>query len=711
MSDPFIYVEDPQDKQQCIENFPNLRYVGKKTGNTVLHLIGMIKNKLSTYRDILSNILINNIVDVNSLNKRHRTCILEAFKISNFTFVLFIINNSKIDLSIRDDLNLDAFDFACYRNQPEIATIILGKVKNFNIESIHGIKDEKEREKLLYFATKDKSIDYSTDVPEFKIYRVDDFIVKESTESGSFGDISIAIEKSTKKEFVVKRFVFNKKYLYLPDSVIRDIVFLRTLNRYGTAVKIYGVMIDDKKNEFYMVIESLNHIIGDRINNTRYFPKNDRQERYLDMIYEVLQCVDANSKAGLIHCDTKTNNMMIDNENRVRYIDYGFSYYYGISPFIEIINKPIHTGEYLPDDGVSKIDTVFKYRSIKTNKVLFEIKKGYTGLNIDISSVAVMMISKIPYFTYKTTYGSHNGILYTNIIRTNHVDELLVSDEKGSMITAGMIDLFGQEITDLLIEMMEIDPRKRPNAKVLLNRDIFKKRKERGEETLVVPENITMINNEYEPYLSIYSMVNSYNTEDQKQYIRSGFVYYDEIYDHWKDETVTLQKSNEATKRIYDHCLSIAKENKVSMDAFYNAVYYMNSLKEEVTHNKILCFILYYSKIYDDSTFYDVEVERLLIMNVDKHAKITFMRNMFNNVKNDPNFYIMKPTMLFTGYIKFILMSVCTDEEKCKSIMSELQKKLYDFIVGPKEETVTIKISDMVKMVYDGIIDRIPFEY
>lgn len=709
---------DQSDLNEYLKNLTDNEYIGSKSGNTILHIMAILKEKFNEYRTKILTILINKTVNVNKLNKRRRTCIHEALKYFNYDFVKLVIENSDIDLSVIDDKNNDAFIFACERNNYEIASMIVDKVKSININSINSIRNLEERNMLLekiYHKFYNDEKELPTEIPEFKIYNEKDFNIRIDSikGSGTYGVVNIAIEKESGREVVIKRFKLEYNDLYLPTSAIRDIVFLQTLNRYGGSTKIYGIMIDNNNN-FYMVMEHLDKILTSKIKFIYNFDIVRREKEYLKLIYNILTCIDFNSKAGIIHCDTKEDNIMTDNEGRIRYIDYGFSYYLGISPYLPNINDDIHIGNYLMKDGTKSTDTICNFKDENTGRILFSIHKGYTGLNIDISSVAFMILWQT-IRKNDNLYGSYNGKIYNKIRHINNSDDFLVSQSESDTYRTKMVDAFGQKLTDLLIRMMSIDSRERPNAKTLMNDPIFGKTKLRIPENIeLVPLNYSKSNNMSE--MIIYQMSARYNTESQNQYIRSGFVYYDEIYNHWKDETVTMMKDDFNHGNIFAKCFALASKHKISMDSFFNAIYYKYDLierglsKDTIDYNELIYIIMLYSKIYDDNDFDDNSViyEIMAESGWSKNMAKTFIEKIFNSIKRDPNFYIMKPTMLFVNYIKFILQAVCKDESTVSDIMSSFHIELYKEITGQKDLDTKIKISDIVKNVYDRLPNKIP---
>lgn len=688
---------DADDKLEYQKRPFDLTYVGKNSGNTILHIMAFDKANFKDNKETVISILMNKSIDVNKLNKRKRTCVAEAMKFDNYEFVKLLIENSNINLELLDDKGTSVFDFACYANRPEIAMMIIDRVKSVDTEFLHRIKDKGKREEInskIYLKNKKPKFPLSTYIPEFKIFKHSDFTYGDFKGKGTYGVVNNVIEKSTGKHLTVKKFNIDDSERVLPDQVIRDIVFLRKLNEYGTSVKIYGVLING--DDVYMVMEKLVDQISKVKNNILSLTPKLREIEILELIHDILVCIDQNSKLGIIHCDTKGDNIMTDDNGSIRYIDYGFSYYIGISGFHDIINKTIHSGTYLSKDGTDSDETVCDYIDYTTKEKLFTIVKGYTGLNIDISSVGFMIISSLV-DSDDELIGVYDDKIYNKITQISHSNNFIVEEDK--KIKDKILAMFGQKVTNLLMRMMIIDPKERPNAKELLNDPIFNKTK------LIVPENIDMIEFKYPKEKILAGLCEKYNNESKRQYIRSGFVYYDEIYDSWKNETIALTKLSESAIPILKFFIKYFEANNISIDSFYNALYYLNEIKSEITYGKFLYYAMAYSQIYEDLTSSNEPIIQYMTKkdNLTTGQAVKLIHSMFDKCKNDPNFYRIRPTMVFVGYYKFILQCVLNDSKELSDIMMNFQNKLFSFIVNYKGETSTIKISELVKIVYDNL--------
>lgn len=708
------------DRGQYNLDFNNLNYIGNSSKNTVLHLMAMAQFKFDLYKPRILEILTNKLIDVNYINSRKRTCIIEAIKFKNWEFVKLVIENSDIDLSVVDDKELNAFQFSCYYDNPEIASLILDHINNIEYSDItvtSNISDLNERNKLIVKIYKkfysSKSL-YSTDDPEFKIYSENDFTISSDKVKGvgSYGVVNIAIEKSTGKEVVVKRFNNNINDKHFSDDIIKDVCFLKTLNRYGTSTKIYGIMYDSN-GYIYMVMESLDKNLSEKIKLTSMLPKDIRETAFFDLLKEILICIDVNSKVGIIHCDTKDNNMMTDKNKNTRYIDYGFSYFLGISPYFYIANRPIHSGSYLSNDGyyhpVNK--PVEYYDEDNLSIKFFSIEKGFTGLNIDIPSAAFMILTQT-IGKHDNLYGVHEDTIYTNIKNVGVPYFCSANPRFSDKIKGQMIEMFGQSLTLTLMDMMKINPTERPTAREILNSKFFNNK-------LVIPEaidlsSISLVNNNSISTNTIYNMTSRYNTISTQQYLRGGFVYYDDIYDHWKDVKVKLIRGKSEVRNLFTKVFSLANKRNISLDAFFSSVYYMcdrysetNSLPPN-SYERMCYIMMSYSKLYEDSGFdEDALINVMMASNMTKDEAIALCTEMFNNIKYDPTFFQMRPTMLFVGYIKFILMATCK-ESYINDIIGRFIVDLYKFITGSVGENITMKISDIVKKVYNELPGSIP---
>lgn len=724
---------DNYDKFEIHNNFPNIKYVGLTSKNTVLHLIAMLTGEFKRFLPLLNRILKNKLVNINAVNSQNETCLHLGLKYCNYEFTKYILENSNPNLYIKESTNKTIFEYACVRGNLDVIILLLEKETPYTSKDIAFISDDNIRNRVYEILFNDKSIPYEEpnieNLPEdsfFKIYGEQDFIYDQTQPlgAGSFGLTFLVVDKYTGKKCVIKKFIGNKGPIY-SDQEIKDIVFLRSLKKRRHTVQIYGVFIDSK-SDVYMVMEYLHMTLHERLKIIKEIKnKEDRIKQFKNILYEIILCVDGNSNAGIIHCDTKSNNMMINSSGIVKYIDYGWSYYLGISPIISNINHSIHTASYLIKDGARE-NTIFYFYENDIN--IFSIESGYLGLNLDVASISMIFIKD--FFSGMGLLCSHKGKFYKNVKRVNKQDIPSITDpnindiftlEEDTTFTEKLIELYGLEITNFLILMLEIDNNIRPMAKELLNDKFF------GRNSIKYPKDLvlTNLNN-----TGLRPMFDLYNTVTQKNYLRHGFVYFDNIINHYSEDTAIFIKTNNIN---YDATMQFLKRyiNIISPDALCSTIFYINDCIDRANRgldspfniNDLdsdmiipLVIIVSYSVIYEDPPDMNIKyIMRELAKNPKFDRKTTEKKiiEITDKLRRDPGFYKIKPIMLYIGYIKFILQVVCIDENKIKTIILDLIKKVIERVFDhPKtssnrESIEELNIFNTVKYHYNQIPDKI----
>lgn len=718
-----------EEKEAIKSNFKDINFVDKITGNNALHLLAMFKEVDEKTLNIYLHILKDKI-NVKNNDKKNPTVI--AVQYSNIRFLnqvevlikegLTVIN---MDEKIKENKTL--FSYACSTSNYDVIIKVLEMGASFNKDDLGYIKNKDvfSDMTMIFLNGKYNDIRYkdiNDSFLEFKIYNLDDFEIKGEIGSGSFGTAINVRNKLTGIECVLKKFKIenndpNEEKIFLTDDSIKDIIFLRTLNRHNeAAAKIYGIIFSGV--DYYIVMEKLDRTF---IENLKLFKENsNNRDKYISFIKKILKecliCIDRNSDAGFIHCDLKGNNMMIDGKGKAKFIDYGFSSFLGISPASKLINHTIHTGSYVTRDGSR--ENVSREYIIDSYKV--KIEKGYIGFNYDVASLGLMFIQCL--FGYYR-FISHNGKIY---IGEKDVDVFY----KNESITEGLIKNYGKEISDILTEMIEVNPNIRKSTKEFLNYPIFG-----ATNKLIIPNlEITYIDNdesseyiEMEDYI-ILNIINNfvlYNTVTQKNYKRCGFNNYDGIIETYKNDKFYLPKDNPNILLAKNF---IIKNNIVdSLDCIFNAISVFNELnyKDIIPKDETEYFYTYfiqniirfYRLIYDDASHTPIK----LFQNFYKKNKPTeFEKFTDENNKNMltqeflitlDNFYNLKPIMSFYGYIKFILQTVCTDP---KSIVRDCHGMIYNLfkiIGGNSDLDVGIyNLFDIIKYCHHVIPDHIEID-
>lgn len=705
----------------------DIKYVGQNTKNCLLHIIAIYVDLFEEIKDRLIEL---KLLSINFENNKKRTCIHLALKNNNYKFIDYVLGNfeQRPDFYVKDIKNMTMLDWAIYKKSDKYIYDFLKigapfEERTIEIARINRVEDNFIQEVLLNVLnnTKNFTNDYEEDF-EFKIFKKEDFDDLRVATSGSYGSVFIGYDKNGKK-YAIKR--FDKKLDgFLSDDKIREIVFLNFLKNSEHIVKIYGIFFDDVKNMF-LVEECLERDLHEQISIIKRIKDGDETINQLKKtLFQCLLCVEENSKYGIIHCDTKSNNLMIDITGKIKYIDYGLSNYLGISPLVTNINKIIHNGYYLAQDGCGD-NLLTKYFDYDQN-LLFEIERGYLGINLDIPSVAIIFIGIICYkYTGEGGFFYYDGNLYSNLKKTNEGFAVNLNIPLKEVI----IDKFGYDFANVFFSMLEVNQNIRKTSKELIESPFFQ-----GMGQIEFPRNLPLteilnIQTDGESKFSKFNH-NFYNSINSKNYIKEGFIYYDEIITRNYNNEFEIKVLPPRIKKIFKNFVFLISYNldKIPFngDALFSTLYYFYDLMK-IINNKfleseenitltLLMILFQYSKLFDKNFNYSYTTmigyyKFLFNKNVNTEKIKKFFDLVFVHILNDINFYNFRPTMLYFGYIKFILQLIIVDESIISDILIKFNNNLISILIQDEVEfnlnPGKYKISQLISHAYNNVENRI----
>ena len=283
-------------------------------------------------------------------------------------------NLDNYDLDYIDDLGNTLLMYVIKNKWEDLAEIIL----SHNLNTINQLN--KKRQSALSIAVKKKLWNIATKISKypsppklgpsiFKIYTLNDFLNVETDkfESGSYGEILPVIEISTSRRMVLKRYLNNNNLL--GKDIIKELVYINLINRknLNVAVNLYGICI--VHTNIYLVLEPLTYTLEQYLENIKEFIMVN-PEIYRKILTKVAYNLDVIHSLGIIHNDLKAQNIMMDDLENIKIIDFGLSDFIGFGQDLNLLNNSSTTEFIKSFDN----DSFF----IIEEEVFFTGRKSYT---------------------------------------------------------------------------------------------------------------------------------------------------------------------------------------------------------------------------------------------------------------------------------------------------------------------------------------------
>ncbi|KAI0552629.1 kinase-like domain-containing protein [Xylaria curta] len=278
--------------------------------------------------------------------------------------------------------------------------------------------------------------------------------------SGTYGKVFKGRHVYTKNLVALKRIRMEGERDGFPVTAMREIKLLQSF-RHDNIVDLHEVMIE--RNECYMVFEYLSHDLTGLLNHPTY-KLDAAQKKHLAM--QLFEGLDYLHKRGVLHRDIKAANILVSNDGILKLADFGLARFYAKRHQLDYTNRVI---------------TIW-YRSP-------ELLLGETryGAAVDIWSAACVMVE---IFTRHAIFPGDGGEISQlekiyNILGTPNRKEwpgladtpwfelLRPGYRKPNVFAEKYRERVPAAAFDLLAEMFQYDPVKRPSAADVLEHPYF----------------------------------------------------------------------------------------------------------------------------------------------------------------------------------------------------------------------------------------------
>ncbi|KAJ2896602.1 serine/threonine protein kinase, CMGC, CDC2/CDK sub [Coemansia aciculifera] len=283
---------------------------------------------------------------------------------------------------------------------------------------------------------------------------------------GTFGEVHKAVHKATGAHVALKRVLMHNEKEGLPITAIREIKLLKSLN-HPNIVPLSDMLVrhevqgQNAAPSVYMVFPYMAHDLTGLLENPTVHLRPEHIKLYLRQLLEGTAYLHA---SRIMHRDMKASNLLIDNEGRLYIADFGLARSFNPDDKKDM-TKCVVTRWYRPPElllGERKYSTAIDmwgigciFAEMLVGKPVFQ---GSTDLN---QIEQVMRICGSP----------HDSLWpgWRDMPDCKQVDEFTNYPRRVREEFA----CFGDDAADLLDQLLQLDPRRRPDAATALSHRLF----------------------------------------------------------------------------------------------------------------------------------------------------------------------------------------------------------------------------------------------
>ena len=269
----------------------------------------------------------------------------------------------------------------------------------------------------------------------------DKYIIKERISEGHFGEVFLVIEKKEKRKYAAKILFKDDNHFDQKIELIKKITNLNNpyIINYIESSKEGKIKIKNLDNVFitkqYAIYE---YASKKTICEYLLFPNSNKlEEKYAKILFKyILKGIQAMHEAGICHRDIKLGNILLDDSFKPRICDFGLSF--------ECKDKKLKGRCGTPEYCAPEI----------------MLKKGYQpydGKKADIFSLGITLLYM--------TIGTQQDDAVSEFVRykkENNYNDYI-------NLTKIQIQNISQDLQNLIIQMLDFNPDKRPSIENILD--------------------------------------------------------------------------------------------------------------------------------------------------------------------------------------------------------------------------------------------------
>ncbi|KAK9235793.1 kinase-like domain-containing protein [Lipomyces kononenkoae] len=279
---------------------------------------------------------------------------------------------------------------------------------------------------------------------------------------GTYGKVYKAVNTVTNEMVALKRIRMESERDGFPITALREIKLLQSV-RHDNVVSLLEMMVE--KSSVYMVFEYMDHDLSGILTHPNFLLEHAHIKHLFKQLLEGLAYLH---KRGVLHRDIKASNILLSNSGQLKLADFGLARFY---------NKHKSTLDY-----TNRVITLW-YRPP-------ELLLGATVYDaaVDIWGAGCLMVEM---YTRRAIFQGQDEIQQLEVIydimgtpsKTNWVDverlpwyELIKpSHEREPQFRSMFESVVPPAGLELAVQLLSLDPTKRPSAAAALESDYFTK--------------------------------------------------------------------------------------------------------------------------------------------------------------------------------------------------------------------------------------------
>lgn len=278
--------------------------------------------------------------------------------------------------------------------------------------------------------------------------------------AGTYGKVFKAIHIYTQDKVALKRIRMEGEKDGFPVTAVREIKLLQHL-RHSNVVSLLEVMVE--KNECFMVFEYLSHDLTGLINHPTFTLTEAHKKDLAKQMFDGLQYLH---HRGVLHRDIKAANILISNRGQLKYADFGLARFFSKSRQLDYTNRVI-TIWYRPPElllGDTRYGpAVDIWSAACVFMEMFTKKAVFPGDGKELNQLDKLYSS----------LGTPTRAEWPGIVDMPWVELMGPTERKKRVFEDTYRDILSPDALDLMCQIFQYDPAKRPTADEVLAHAYF----------------------------------------------------------------------------------------------------------------------------------------------------------------------------------------------------------------------------------------------